>query len=104
MEQAMYRELRQETGLNQEDVGILGRPMVLTIEQEHKTSIGLLFITGVKSSLPKDGYKMESDETDLVRPFSHEELRELLTTPEKICKPDFNIPAIERWFNYSREF
>ena len=104
VEQAMYRRLKQGAGLGQGDVDIIEGPEVLTIQQKDKPLVGLLFTTGVRSSLPRDGYPIEGDETDFIQPFSDQKLSQLLATPEKTYNPEFDIPVIRRWLDRSKEF
>lgn len=101
---AMFRELENETGLTEKDVGFLGTPKVFTVPQEEKTSIGLVFRTRVNAEIPKEGLAVESDEVDLLKPFSKRELWQLLKEEDKIYKPSFNIPAIEDWLRFSVDF
>lgn len=104
LEEAARRELMEETGLGPDDVTNFGCPRVLDIPGETKTSVGLVYVVSMKEPLPREGVVPDSDETELVRPFTNDELAELLRTPERIYKPGFNIPAINYWFEYSREF
>lgn len=104
LEEAAYRELRQETGLGPNDITNLGHPKVLDIPGETKTSIGLVYVVSMKEPLSREGIVPESGETDWVRPFTNDELAKLLQTPGEVYKPGFNIPAINYWFEYSREF
>lgn len=104
LKEAVYRELKEETGLDPNDVTNFGHPRILVIPGETKTSIGLVYAVRMKRPLPREGIVPDSDETGLVRPFTEGELAELLRRPEEIYKPDFNIPAIDYWFEYYRGF
>lgn len=103
LEEAAYRELKEETGLDPKDISGLFPPKIYVIAGERKTSIGIVYIVVVKDPLPREGVVPDSDEIELVKPFSNVELVKLLETPEKVYKPDFNIPIINKWFDYCRE-
>lgn len=106
LQQSAFRELFEETGLGADDLDnpVLGIPHILTIPGETKTSIGLVYIMRLKNPLPAQGIKVESDEIDLVLPFSDQQIQELLSQPESIYKPEFNIPAFEEALAWFREF
>lgn len=101
--QAASRELKEETGLNPED--LTASPFcledVLFIPGETKTSVGLVYLAVLKKPFPKEGIIIEGDEIDLVRPFSDIEIQELLRHPERIYKPEYNIANFRymlEWF------
>ncbi len=102
LEEAAYRELREETGLGPDDVTNFIRPKIIVIPGEIKTSIGLIYITSMNKPLPSEGIVPNSDEIKLVRPFTINELFGLLRRPEEIYKPGFNIPAIKFWLEFFR--
>ena len=97
-EQAAIRELNEETGLSVDDLDnpVFCMPHVLIIPGNTKTSVGLVYIVGLKKPLSEQGIKMEGGEVDLVRPFNDQQVHELLIRPEAIYKPEFNIPAFKQ--------
>lgn len=98
-EQAVWRELQEETGLDSSRVVIqqTNLPRVFTIPGDTKTSIGLVYRSYMLTPIPRGGYEPKSSEVALVKPFSVEEIRELVAKPETVYKPDFNLFMLHYW-------
>lgn len=88
------RELQEETGLLASQVRIRQRPSVHIIPSEAKTSIGILYSGKTVTTIPSNGYAHTSEEISWVKPYSVDELIELIASPEKLYKPVFNVSFI----------
>lgn len=96
---AAWRELKEETGLDHTLVEILGlrNPKLIEIPSETKTSIGLIFEAYMREPISPDGYKPDSPEIDCVKPFSLEEVKQLIAKPGVIYKSEFNQILLNYW-------
>lgn len=94
-----WRELEEETGQNLTSVKIsrLNEPKLIEIPSDKKTSIGLVYKAYMIEPIPLAGYKPDSTEVDLVKPFSIEEIRVLTTNHDAIYKPEFNRFMLDYW-------
>jgi hypothetical protein len=97
---AIKREIMEETGWNEDKINLNPAIGVETIivHGENKSSVGLIFSGSLKTPISTDGFKPDNAEIDWVKPFSIDELLELIRiNPETVFKPDFNIEAIKQW-------
>lgn len=99
---AALRELTEETNLGGESVEIKFRSReIKLLPGKEKTSVGIIYEAKVKRVIPRDGYEPNSEEIDLVKPFTIEDLLQLRQHPEMIYKPEFNLYLIDYWlWNY----
>lgn len=98
-EQAVWRELQEETGLDRSKVVIqkTNLPLAIAIPGDTKTSLGLVYWAYMLTPIPPDGYEPKSREIALVKPFSLEEIIELVDKPEDVYRPDFNLLMLHYW-------
>jgi 8-oxo-dGTP pyrophosphatase MutT (NUDIX family) len=87
---AIHRELREETGLTDQDVKIYGVPDVIVLPGDKKTSIGIVFRGKTLHPISAEGYESQSPEISFVKPFSIDEILKLIANPELLYRPDFN--------------
>lgn len=95
----VWRELKEETDQDQTSVEILGlnNPKLIEIPSDTKTSVGLVYKAHMKEPILLDGYKPNSAEIDLVKPFSIKEIRGLTANPDAIYKPEYNRFMLDYW-------
>lgn len=97
----IIREIEEETGLRREQYTLYPKPFTYTIVSPTKVSLGLLFTGKTIQPIESQGYEVDSDEISRVRPYSVDELIQLLTHPESLYKPEFNqyfIAQILLWW------
>lgn len=98
-EQALWRELWEEANLTPDQIVLrsIHNPCLITQIREEEDSFGLIFRAHLKDDLPPEGYKPQSEEIDLVRQFSVDDLVDLVHNPKSVYRPDFNLVLIKDW-------
>jgi len=96
--QAAIREAGEEANLTPDKISINGTPETFIITPHpSKYSLGLLYSGSVHRPIPNAGYEPQSDEIGFVKPFTIENLIELIHQPHQIYRPEFNLRFIRRW-------
>lgn len=95
---ALFREIQEETGLDPELLKIGNVPDVIIIPGENKSSIGLVFESNQEHiPITSEGFVPESLEIALVKPYSVNELLELVHNPDIWYRPEFNLKIVKKW-------
>jgi 8-oxo-dGTP pyrophosphatase MutT (NUDIX family) len=95
---ALWRELYEETGLTQALVALEGsQPIILENPQQTRTSTGFVYDATMKTPIDSKGFFHDSEEIELVKPHTLQELAELVNNPQKIFKPEYNLSVISEW-------
>lgn len=86
----IIREIEEETGLKRAQYTLYPQPLIYTVVYPTKVSLGLLYTGKTIHPIQSQGYEVDSEEISWVRPYSIDELLQLLAHPEKLYKPEFN--------------
>ncbi|MBP9699937.1 NUDIX hydrolase [Candidatus Woesebacteria bacterium] len=97
----IIREIEEETGLRRAQYTLNPHPFTYAKVSPTKVSLGLLYTGKTIHPIENQGYVVDSEEISRVRPYSVDELLQLLAHPEALYKPEFNqffIAQILLWW------
>jgi 8-oxo-dGTP pyrophosphatase MutT (NUDIX family) len=93
--EGLRREIKEETGLTPRHYVLSRKRRVMLVPRFGRpSSVGVVYDGWTKSPLSMEGYQPDLDEIAWVKPYTLEEILDLIAHPELMYKPEYNLMVL----------